>query len=44
MIRGLSFFTLKYLSSEEGCQAFIRHPALPLEQNVFVVHTRYFFP
>jgi len=34
-----SLFALKYSSSEKGCQAFIRNPALPLEQNVYLYDT-----
>jgi len=40
-----SLFTLKYSWSEKGSQAFIRNPALPLEQNVYLYDTYpIFFP
>jgi hypothetical protein len=38
-------FTVKYSWSEKGSQAFIRNPALPLEQNVYLYDTHpIFFP
>jgi hypothetical protein len=37
-------FALKYSSSEKGDQAFIRNPALPLEQSFFLWCYAHFFP